>query len=142
MQTFLAFADFAKSASVLDNQRLGKQRVECKQIYLALTDPNYGWQHHPAVKMWLGYEVALCHYGRVICHEWLVNRGFNDSLYAYFIYRINELAKQDKDPSNPPWLGNEAFHLSHQSNLVRKNPEHYRKLFPDIPYNLPYVWPV
>jgi len=32
MQTFLPFPDFAESAKCLDNRRLGKQRVEAKQI--------------------------------------------------------------------------------------------------------------
>ena len=39
----------------------------------------------------------------------------------------------------PPWLGNEAFHRAHQSNLVRKFPEHYGQLFPGVPDDLEYV---
>jgi hypothetical protein len=42
----------------------------------------------------------------------------------------------------PPWLGDEALHRSHQSSLVRKDPTHYRAHFPDVPDDLPYVWPV
>lgn len=45
MQTFLPYADFPGSAKVLDRKRFG---------YSA------GWQNHPAVKMWRGYEYALC----------------------------------------------------------------------------------
>jgi hypothetical protein len=41
----------------------------------------------------------------------------------------------------PPWLGDAAFHRSHQSALVRKDPQHYRRFFPDVPDDLPYVWP-
>ncbi len=37
MQTFLPYADFERSAAVLDRQRLGKQRVETLQIFQALT---------------------------------------------------------------------------------------------------------
>lgn len=44
-------------------------------------------------------------------------------------------------PTTPPWLGDEAFHRSHQSNLLRKLPEHYGPLFPGVPDDLPYVWP-
>ena len=36
MQTFLPYASFEESAKVLDRQRLGKQRVECLQIFNAL----------------------------------------------------------------------------------------------------------
>lgn len=42
MQTFLPYPDFAESASVLDRQRLGKQRVETLQVMKALTVPGYG----------------------------------------------------------------------------------------------------
>ncbi len=41
----------------------------------------------------------------------------------------------------PPWLGDEAFHRSHRSALVRKDPETYAGLFPGVPDDLPYVWP-
>lgn len=41
----------------------------------------------------------------------------------------------------PPWLTDE-FCLSHRSNLIRKNPDYYRPLWPDVPDNLPYIWPV
>ncbi|MGX1122677.1 hypothetical protein RKD37_008040 [Streptomyces ambofaciens] len=41
----------------------------------------------------------------------------------------------------PPWLGDEAFHRSHRSALVRKDPAVYAGLFPGVPDDLPYVWP-
>ena len=63
MQTFLPYSSFTQTASTLGNKRLGKQRVEAKQIYLALTQEEYGWKTHPAVLMWKGYEQALAFYG-------------------------------------------------------------------------------
>jgi hypothetical protein len=42
----------------------------------------------------------------------------------------------------PPWLGDSALHRSHQSALLRKDPELYRPWFPGVPDDLPYVWPV
>jgi len=63
MQTFLPYLDFAECARVLDDRRLGKQRVEVLQIARAITVPGYGWRHHPAVRMWRGYEEALGAYG-------------------------------------------------------------------------------
>ncbi len=41
----------------------------------------------------------------------------------------------------PAWLGDDAFHRSHRSSLVRKDPEFYGPQFPDVPDDLPYVWP-
>ncbi|HSH62169.1 MAG TPA: hypothetical protein VK988_21475 [Acidimicrobiales bacterium] len=42
----------------------------------------------------------------------------------------------------PAWLFDEALHRSHRSAVVRKDPSVYRLLFPDVPDDLPYVWPV
>jgi hypothetical protein len=41
----------------------------------------------------------------------------------------------------PPWLGDDAFHRSHRSALVRKDPNTYAPLFADASNNLPYIWP-
>lgn len=144
MQTFLPYSSFEKSASVLDNKRLGKQRVEAKQIYLALTKKNYGWKNHPAVKMWKGNEEWLLKYGISICEEW-IDRGFKDSLLEWF--RM-EFAICHKSLGYPNWLDNELLHSSHRSALLAKNPEHYGELgWTEEPMDLtfkplPYYWPV
>ncbi|HEV3401347.1 MAG TPA: MSMEG_6728 family protein [Acidimicrobiales bacterium] len=70
MQTFLPFPEFELTATVLDDRRLGKQRVEVLQILRALTRERYGWQSHPAVLMWAGYEEALGAYGLAVCRAW------------------------------------------------------------------------
>src|SRR4051794_10899397 len=55
VQTFLPYADFDASAAVLDDRRLGKQRVETMQVLRALVFPSYrGWKNHPATRMWRG----------------------------------------------------------------------------------------
>lgn len=135
MQTFLPYPDYARSAAALDYRRLGKQRVEAKQLYLALTQSNYGWAHHPAAKMWRGHLSSLLDYGVAICEEWR-SRGYRDTLLDWFTSQA-----YTPDTRLPDWL-TEEFCRAHQSNLVRKAPEHYRPLFPDVPDNLPYIWPV
>jgi hypothetical protein len=137
MQTFLPYPNFAQSAACLDWQRLGKQRVEAKQIYLALTTPSYGWQNHPAVKMWRHWEISLATYGEIICLEWR-KRGYNDTLLPWFQER--SALRPDLQPCPPQF--DTAFCTSHRSNLLRKLPSHYRPLWPDVPNNLPYIWPV
>lgn len=162
MQTFLPYPNFYLSAQALDNKRLGKQRVEAKQILMALEYGPYQyhngekwvgcseqeyfsrpplipyrrtpWYNHPATKMWRGHERALARYGICTCLAWL-RRGFKDSLYDFFDERYSAYT------NSPQWLGNGAFHRSHQSNLVRKDPTFYRPKFPDVPDDLPYVWP-
>lgn len=140
MQTFLPYPSYEKSASVLDYRRLGKQRVEAWQILNCLLNlGSTGWKHHPAVKMWKGYEYSLCLYGMAICLEWR-NRGYKDSLLQEF--NNIAMARLVEKYHRPPWTGNTAFHTSHQSNLLKKLPSHYSKFFKDVPDNLPYVWPV
>lgn len=138
MQTFLPYASFTKSASVLDNKRLGKQRVECLQILKSLTIPTYGWKNHPIVRMWRNHEVALCHYGMIMCDEW-INRGFNDTTKEK-IHTIALDLWKTKQYRLPDWMCNNAFHLSHQSNLLRKDYNYYKNKFSFVEPNLPYQW--
>ena len=149
MQTFLPYPDFEASARALDVKRLGKQRVETIQVVRALTWPDYGWANHPAVLMWKGFEEALGRYGFVCCDVW-TELGFGDTcaatigadLRAVGVTEVRSQAELAEAGLLPPWLGDADLHRSHQSSLVRKDPEHYRPLFPDVPDDLPYVWPV
>lgn len=125
-------------------RRLGKQRVEAKQIYLALTGPSYGWQNHPAVRMWrpngnIHTLNCLAAYGAIVCREWR-SRGYKDTLHDWFMERI--YCDLSWCLGKPEWIGNAEFHRSHQSNLLRKDHEYYFRFFPDVPDNLPYIWPV
>lgn len=149
MQTFLPYADFAATARVLDARRLGKQRVETIQVLRGLTVPDYGWRHHPAVRMWTGYEEALVRYGLEICAAWCA-AGHADTCATTLradLTRTRAITEVRDQPTLgahadlPPWLGDAALHRSHRSALVRKAPDHYRPLFPDVPADLPYVWP-
>jgi hypothetical protein len=141
MQTFLPYSDFMWSAKCLDRQRLGKQRVEAFQILKALTNPIYGWQSHPAVRMWRGCSLELAMYGLVICREW-VARGYQDRLLDKFDEYLSVADMVPREEQGVPfWLGDPAFHDSHKSNLLRKNPEHYSQFGWCVTPNLPYVWP-
>ncbi len=141
---------FIESASVLDVRRLGKQRVEAIQILRALTVPGYGWRHHPAAAMWAGYEEALVRYGLDVCAVWTA-AGRADTCAATLRAdlgavrgprRVRTQAELAAAGELPPWLGDAEFHRSHRSALVRKDPAHYRRYFPDVPADLPSVWPV
>lgn len=149
MQTFVPFVDFVESARALDAKRLGKQRVEVIQIVRALTVPGYAWKSHPAVLMWKGYEEALGRYGLAMCDVWL-ELGFGDTcagtieadLATFGLPRIRPEAELRDAGALPPWLFDDAVRESHQSALVRKDPEFYRHKFPDVRPDLEYVWPV
>ena len=149
MQTFLPYRDFAACARVLDTRRLGKQRVEALQIVRALLVPEYGWRHHPAVLMWKDYPEALGRYGLEVCGEWRAH-GFADTCQPKILADLGLLGVELVRGQNqlaaaaalPPWLGDAALHRSHQSALVRKDPEFYGPRFPGVRDDLPYVWPV
>ena len=131
MQTFLPYPDFVKSSKVLDNKRLGRQRAE------VLTLLRGKWANLPASKIWRGYEYQLAEYGLAVCEEWK-RRGYKDNTAE----KIRNEQKKHKDNGFPEWFGNRKFHRAHKSNLLRKNPTHYKKYFKNIQDNLPYVWPV
>lgn len=138
MQTFLPYQNYSRCAEVLDNKRLGKQRVECLQILNALLDASKGWKQHPAVKMWQGHERELIDYGVVMCQAWL-GRGFDDTCQGKIMSFLPETTEDSH--RFPSWL-DASLCLTHQSNLVRKDPAFYGPLFPGVPNNLPYLWPV
>jgi hypothetical protein len=149
MQTFLPFSDFARSAAVLDPGRLGKQRVETLQVLRGLTVTGYGWRNHPAVRMWAGYEEALVRYGLDICQVWTAE-GRADTCAVTLVNDFQAWmpnvtprtqARLEAAGDLPPWLGSSEFHRSHQSALLRKDPDYYRSRFPGVPDDLPYVWP-
>lgn len=137
MQTFLPYPDFQKSVECLDYRRLGKQRVEGRQLVKAILLGG-AWSNHPCTHMWQNHVSALDVYTDYCIREW-VRRGYNNSMELNFdpdaLDLINELT--DK----PNWFGDGAFHASHRSNLLRKDPKHYSQFGWKEPHDLPYVWP-
>lgn len=133
MITFLPVADFEESARILDMRRLGKQRVEAHQIYQLLIHPLYKskWRNHPAVRMWIGYDVALLNYRDAMIKEW-VRRGYNNTMHIFYSGISSNL---------PPWLGDEEFHSSHRAALLAKDPTHYKQFGWLEEPNINYFWP-
>lgn len=159
MQTFLPYPDFFRSAEVLDVRRLGKQRVEAFQLLNALS-PEYalrGWRNHPARIMWSAHPSALAFYGVVVCRRW-TGLGYRDTCRDKILGALNIMGG-DGDEERlegwyrdalagkgreflPPWFGDETFHRSHRSNLLRKDPEWYGRFGWSEGPDLPYAWPV
>ena len=131
MQTFLPYEDYYESLKTLDPSRLGNQ------IYReARTLVNGGWENHPASKMWRGYEYSLCEYaleGLKVLRE----RG---RPYPHWERWFKEKQREFSNTGKPPWVGNEEFHASHRSNLLRKDKEWYSQFGWTEPDDLPYVW--
>jgi len=137
MQTFLPYPDFRKSFEVLDDKRLGKQRVEAYQIISAITGrprkdgkPYKGWVNHPCTILWENNINALRLYYNDCIDEW-VSRGFRNTMEYETI--VGEFTL-------PEWVGNDLIHSSHRSNLLRKDYEYYSKFGWLESDDLPYVW--
>lgn len=149
MQTFLPYPDFTACARSLDPRRLGKQRIETLQILRALTVPGYGWRHHPAAKMWSGYEEALVRYGLEMCTQWsAAGRAdtcaatlTSDLAAACGITTVRSQHELAGAGELPPWLGRDELHRSHRAALVRKDPAFYQPIFGAEQTDVPYVWP-
>lgn len=153
MQTFLPYSDYKASAKVLDWRRLGKQRVECFQLLIALGHAESptanalaemlvplrpkasSWVNHPCAKMWRGHEAQLALYMQACIDEW-VARGYNNTMQAPLLL-LDAAAAAPK----PPWLGDERLHSTHRSNLLRKDPVHYGQFGWTEPPDLEYFWP-
>lgn len=136
VNTFIPYPDFNECAKVLDNKRLGKQRVEAKQILDIITGKSKGkgWKNHVAVNMWRGYENALTLYYNTIVQEWM-NRGFKNNMPIIVITGKIVI----------PWFAtNKHVNLSHQASLIRKYQAYYENVFGSVPkeYSLyKYIWP-
>jgi hypothetical protein len=103
-----------------------------------------------AAKMWRGYEEALTRYGLRMCEVW-TSTGRADTCAATMLGDFEKatgrvLARTEvsllEAGEMPKWYGDQDFHRSHQSALLRKDHEYYAKWFPDVPDDLPYVWPM
>lgn len=142
MQTFLPYDSFKRSAEVLDNARLGKQRVETLQIVSVLTNRTTAWQNHPAVNMWRGCLDVLHDYHAAIVSEWR-SRGFKDTTMDRVACMILG-ARKEARTRVPFWLSFTLFHQCHRWNLAYKDASLYPHEFAsEMPAKEkpPYVWP-
>jgi hypothetical protein len=136
VNTFIPYSNFKKCAKVLDNKRLGKQRVEAKQIINILTNATdkQGWKNHVVTKMWHGYIPALKYYYNTIVKEW-IDRGFENNMELYEI----------KDKIIIPWfVSNKSINMSHRASLLRKEFSYYKDKFNENPplsfMKHKYIW--
>ena len=137
VNTFFTDSDPEVTAKSLDDRRLGKQRVEAKQI-IDLIDGNSktgGWKAHPAVLMWVGYSDALKDYFNIMVNEW-IDRGYNNTMELYQF-------DLDYGIEYPKWTLNDKVLFSHQARLIQKMPSHYSTIFnpPKEYLKHGYIWP-
>jgi len=152
---FIPLSDPIEIAKILDDKRLGKQRVEAKQIITIITGEakSLAWSNHPAVIMWRPYAKELKYYYDCIVREW-IRRGYVNNMPIYGLTinsdnktgltinldnktgaTINSDNKTDTIENSDnkilmPWfMYCKPVLLSHQASLLRKNYDHYHKHF-------------
>ena len=118
------------------------------QVLQALLEDAKGepttWAKHATVRMWKGYEHSFVRYSLAMCREWAA-RGEKDACGNMIkdLVRKFEINPLDiKYAEKPWWLGRRDVHLSHRSNLLRLDEEHYKHIFKEHPVDLPFVNPL
>lgn len=129
MNTFVPRgAHYLAGALELDDKRLGKQLVECQQIYDALrTGYPLHILHHPATQMWDGQLDALLTYAFDIYLAY--RRRFPGSTHKSGGYLTGLTSRLEVQP--PEWVALLAPY--HRAKLYHKNPEHYAQYQTDEP---------
>ncbi|MEZ0248038.1 MAG: pyrimidine dimer DNA glycosylase/endonuclease V [Thermoproteus sp.] len=130
MQIFRPYVDWAKSARILDDRRLGKQRAEAKQVILAilrklgvLNDGKRGWLNHPIVLMYFNngvpYIEDLVGYFDAVVDEWR-SRGFTNIVT---LSDVRELISRVKGASGTPIT--HVHEVEYRRVLLLKDPCYY-----------------
>lgn len=132
-------------ASRLNRQHLVAQLGEGSIVLRALLEPcdGAGWRHHPAVRMWRGYERAFLAYLWAHLVEAESRGFFVDNFRWRFIQGYAAVGLLT--PAVMPWWWGGRIHERERAVLVARFPGHYVKFWPDVsPLNgywtpVPYV---
>ena len=145
VNTFVTSNSVKECASNLDNKRLGKQRVEAKQIIDCLeSGGRKGFANHPATLMWKDNIIGLKYYCNAMITEWKSRKNSKgkEFLNTMELYKLDE--KLDEKEIMPWWFYCKQLQLTHKCSLLRKNPSYYKfKLSEnEEPFMyVGYVWP-
>jgi hypothetical protein len=156
LTTWLPLPSFKDSVKSLNNAHLGLQRIqvlELMETFHAIPEdesqlPDSYISHdldpdddEPILNMWRGYELQLIEYGLECCEEYQLRKGKRDKIYKKLSAHLEWATTEDASFAKPNWFGDVDFHLSHQAELVRLDPKHYRPQFiVDVEREL--VWPL
>jgi hypothetical protein len=163
MQTFLSEPTFKRCAQALDNKRLNKQLLECRQILNILINfpDTASWRNHPAVLQWKEYIPALFKYAEHVRNE-CVKRGIrtekNWKVIQEFYRSYNKGSR--KKVTRPYWWYKDITNqlefnykyrviTTHRARLYHKDPVEYKRYKKFAKLALPliccakckYFWP-
>lgn len=136
--TFCTRVAAGRTAQDLSDGHLKRQLEHVYQIALTLRGEGELGEKEPAVRMWRGYEHALCIFGMFQAMEYGQYRG----LYTTRFWDLREILEETGGVyAPPPWSKDKDVMRSHRSALARMYPEDYFRLWPGTPENMPYVFP-
>ena len=85
MNIFLPYEnDIERSVAALDDRRLIKQILECKQLLEVAIGQNTGWSNHPVAVHYRKYPEFIACYGYAACAEFWFRFDKNHALDDYF----------------------------------------------------------
>jgi len=121
MTIYLPYASLKESATCLHTGLLYIQtnRINSlfREIFFLKNSHRRNFARTLDSRVWQGYEAILWLYWGVCIDELVENRGKSSKFYP-----LPSLLNLELDI--PPWLGDDVFHDSHQSRLIR----HYESL--------------
>ena len=127
MNSFVCESSFQDTTSALDMRRLGKQRIECWQMLMALLGQSTAYANHPATRAWSGYEYSLASFA-IACHDEWISRGYKDTTRD----RVVQLRTLLSNTGDPWWVTNDRYLNTIRGVLIGKMPEYYGPLWPDV----------
>lgn len=96
MNLFQPYEDVADCAQALDDRRLIKQILECKQIYDSGIQKR-GYSNHPVTQHFKRYPFYVVRYALACCYEYYHRFGKRHSYEDFFIDKFDELLHNATD---------------------------------------------
>jgi len=144
MLVILPYANVTDSLRILCNDDLIDQIRQCEIILQILAEPNTDESKLLVHKMWRGYESAVLWHTIQACQEFDL-RAPQWQRRTLAVTRRSWLRAQKAGwrlpPLMPRWFGYRLVHMSHQSHLIRHRPDTYARHWPDVPLDMPLLWP-
>ena len=120
MQVFIVGSPL-ETAMALDNRRLNKQIIECKQILDALNGAK-AWSNHPCVLQYRGHEDWLLHY------QWCLEsyyRGVTNGTLDLEYYDARDESRVCE--AYKPMFHTQEYFDQMKRRLFEKDEEHYKQ---------------
>jgi hypothetical protein len=136
----LPYPNYRLSAKIFSNEDLDKQiqAVTFALRYLHQTENMTSTTQEvmDCWNAWQGHETQLAEYGLVLVEEAESRRmSFSKEEFVF-----HQLAAESGGLLKPQWFGTPNLHTSHQSYLLRADPEYYRAFFEHIRDDIEPLW--